>query len=144
MPEVDYGTLIAAARAARDRAYVPYSGYPVGAALLCGSGVIYPGCNVENAAYPMTICAERTALFAALAAGEREFIAMAVIADAERPVPPCGACRQVMLELAPDMSVLLTNVRGDDRLTTPRALLPEGFTPADLRGNARRGFTEAS
>ncbi len=143
MPEVDYNALLAAARAARERAYVPYSGYPVGAALLCGSGAIYPGCNVENAAYPMTICAERTALFAAIAAGEREFVAIAVIADAERPVPPCGACRQVMLELAPDLPVLLANVRGEARLTTPRELLPEGFTPADLRSSARRGSAES-
>jgi cytidine deaminase len=137
MPEVDYSTLIAEARAARGRAYAPYSRYPVGAALLCGSGKVYPGCNVENAAYPMTMCAERTALFSAIAAGEREFVAITVIADAERPVPPCGACRQALLELAPDMPVLLANLHGAERLTTPRELLPEGFSARDLEHDPR-------
>jgi cytidine deaminase len=137
MPDVDMQALIALARTARGRAYVPYSRYPVGAALLCGSGKIYPGCNVENAAYPMTMCAERTALFSAVAAGEREFVAMAVIADAARPVPPCGACRQALLELAPDLQVALANLEGDERLTTPRELLPEGFVAEDLRRDPR-------
>ena len=132
MLEEDLRGLLALARAARGRAYAPYSHYPVGAALLCGSGKVYPGCNVENAAYPATICAERTALSSAIAAGEREFLGMAVIADAERPVPPCGMCRQVLLELAPDMPVLLANLHGAERQTTPRELLPEGFVPADL------------
>lgn len=133
MAVVDWRALLGLARMARGRAYVPYSHYPVGAALLCGSGNVYPGCNVENAAYPVTMCAERTALCAAVAAGEREFRALVVIADSERPVPPCGMCRQALLELAPDMPVLLTNLKGAQHETTPRVLLPDGFTAADLQ-----------
>lgn len=132
MLEENLRGLLAIARAARGRAYAPYSRYPVGAALLCGSGKIYPGCNVENAAYPVTMCAERTALGAAIAAGEREFLGMAVVAESERPVPPCGMCRQALLELAPDMPVLLANLTGAERTTTPRELLPAGFVAADL------------
>jgi cytidine deaminase len=133
MPEVDLHALVALARMARGRAYVPYSHYPVGAALLCGSGKVYPGCNVENAAYSVCMCAERTALFAAVAAGEHEFVALAVIADAPRAVPPCGMCRQALWELAPDMPVILTNLHGDERRTTPRQLLPDGFTADDIQ-----------
>lgn len=132
MSDIDLRALLDAALRARERAYVPYSRYPVGAALLCGSGKMYPGCNVENAAYPVCMCAERTALCAAIAAGEREFVAMAVVADSERPVPPCGMCRQALLELAPDMPILLANLTGDERRTSPRALLPEGFTAQDM------------
>jgi cytidine deaminase len=135
MADVDFHALLGMARMARGRAYVPYSHYPVGAALLCGSGKVYPGCNVENAAYPATMCAERTALFAAVAAGEQEFVALAVVADSDRPVPPCGVCRQVLLELAPDMPVLLANLHDAERRTTPRELLPDGFVAADLRGD---------
>jgi cytidine deaminase len=132
MDSVDWGKLCEAAQAARERAYVPYSRYPVGAALLCGSGNVYPGCNVENAAYPACMCAERTALCAAVANGEHDFVALAVIADSDRPVPPCGACRQVLFELAPDMPVLLTNLQGDQQRTTPRDLLPAAFSATDL------------
>ena len=132
MPDVDVHGLLGLARVARGRAYVPYSHFPVGAALLCGSGKIYPGCNVENAAYSVCMCAERTALCAAVAAGEREFVAMGVIADSERPVPPCGMCRQALLELAPDMLIVLANLQGAERQTTVRALLPDGFSAYDL------------
>ncbi len=132
MQETELHGLLGLARAARGRAYAPYSRYPVGAALLCGSGKVYPGCNVENAAYPVCMCAERTALFAAVAAGERQFVAIAVIADSERPVPPCGMCRQALLELAPDMPMLLANLHGAERRTTPRELLPHGFVAGDL------------
>lgn len=142
MPDVDLHALLALARNARARAYAPYSRYPVGAALLCASGKVYPGCNVENAAYPATICAERAALAAAVAAGERDFVAMAVVADAQRPVPPCGLCRQVLLELAPEMPILLANLAGEERLTTPRELLPFGFEARDLsEAAAWRGRT---
>ncbi len=132
MQDIDLHGLLGIARIARGRAYVPYSKYAVGAALLCGSGKVYPGCNVENAAYPVCMCAERTALFAAVAAGEQEFVAMAVIADSDRPVPPCGMCRQALLELAPDLPLLLANLRGAEQQTTPRKLLPDGFTAEDM------------
>lgn len=132
MQDIDLHGLLGIARMARGRAYVPYSKYPVGAALLCGSGKVYPGCNVENAAYPVCMCAERTALFAAVAAGETEFVAMAVIAESDRPVPPCGMCRQALWELAPNMRILLANLRGAERQTSPGALLPDGFTAEDM------------
>lgn len=131
---LDWPALLQHALNAREGAYVPYSHYQVGAALLCGSGTIYHGCNIENAAHPATICAERTALFAAYAAGEREFVALAVVAASERPVPPCGVCRQVLSELAPDMPVLLANMQGDTQHTTPRDLLPGAFDAHDLQG----------
>lgn len=129
---IDWQSLLDAGRAARDGAYAPYSLYPVGAAVLCGSGVVYRGCNIENAAYSATMCAERTALFAAYAAGEREFVALVVIAGSDRPVPPCGVCRQVLVELAPDMPVVLANMDGATQYTTPRDLLPGAFGPHDL------------
>jgi len=129
---INWQSLLDAARAARDEAYAPYSLYPVGAAVLCRSGAVFRGCNIENAAYGAAMCAERTALFAAYAAGEREFVALAVIAESDRPVPPCGVCRQVLVELAPDMPVVLANVRGATEHTTPRALLPGAFGPRDL------------
>jgi cytidine deaminase len=120
------------ASAARERAYCPYSGFAVGAAALTASGRVFPGCNVENAAYPATICAERAALLGAYAAGEREIVALAVVADTLAPVSPCGTCRQVIHELAPRCTVVLANTRGDVRLTTPQELLPGGFTGEDL------------
>ena len=128
----DYTDLVAQAAAARERAYCPYSGFAVGAAVLTASGRVFPGCNVENAAYPATICAERSALLGAYAAGEREIVALAVIADTAGPVSPCGTCRQVIHELAPGCTVELANTRGDIRLTTPQKLLPDGFLPVDL------------
>jgi len=128
----DYSALVAQAIAARERAYCPYSGFAVGAAALTTSGHIFPGCNVENAAYPATVCAERTALLSAYAAGEREIVALAVIADTPAPVSPCGTCRQVIAEQAPGCTVVLANMRGDRALTTPGDLLPGGFTADDL------------
>jgi cytidine deaminase len=128
----DYSALIAQAIAARERAYCPYSGFAVGAAVLTASERIFPGCNVENAAYPATVCAERTALLSAYAAGEREITAIAVVADTPRPVSPCGTCRQVLHELAPRCAVVLANLRGDILLATPQELLPGGFTSEDL------------
>jgi cytidine deaminase len=128
----DYSTLIAQAIAARERAYCPYSGFAVGAAVLTTSDRLFPGCNVENAAYPATVCAERTALLSAYAAGEREIIAIAVVADTPGPVSPCGTCRQVLHELAPRCAVILANLQGDIHLTTPQELLPGGFTSEDL------------
>jgi cytidine deaminase len=128
----DYTALVEAARAARERAYARYSRFAVGAAVQTADGQIFHGCNIENAAYPATICAERVALFSAYAAGCREISAVAVIADTPGPVSPCGSCRQVLLELAPASTVILANLRGDTRQTTPQELLPGGFTGDSL------------
>ncbi|WLR49882.1 cytidine deaminase [Bacillus tianshenii] len=126
-------TLIQAAKEAREQAYTPYSKFKVGAALLTEAGEIVKGCNIENAAYGLCNCAERTAMFKAFSEGERNFQAMAVVADTDRPVPPCGACRQVMVELCPaDMPVILTNLQGDVEETTVQQLLPGAFVPEDL------------
>lgn len=110
--------------------YVPYSHYAVGAALLAKDGRVFTGCNVENAAYGNTMCAERTALFKAVSEGAREFEAIAVAARGSAPFP-CGACRQSLYEFAPDLRVMVT-WDGNVRSTTLRALLPEGFGPASL------------
>lgn len=118
---------------ARENAYAPYSKYPVGAALLTKNGRIYHGCNIENAAYSMCNCAERTALFKAYSEGERDFVMMAVAADSNRPVPPCGACRQVISELCPkDMEIILTNLKGNIDKVTVEELLPGAFSAEDL------------
>ena len=130
--QLDYGELVGAAAAARERAYAPYSHFAVGAAVLTASGRVFPGCNIENAAYPATLCAERVALTSAYAAGEREIVALAVIADTPGPVSPCGTCRQVIFELAPHCTVILTNLHSNQAETTPAALLPGGFTADSL------------
>lgn len=126
-------TLIKEATLAREKAYVPYSKFQVGAALLTTDGKIYHGCNIENAAYSMCNCAERTALFSAYAQGDHHFAMLAVIADTKGPVSPCGACRQVISELCPkDMKVILTNLNGDRTEVTVEELLPGAFSPEDL------------
>jgi cytidine deaminase len=99
----------------------------VGAAVQTASGAIFSGCNIENAAYPLTLCAERVAIFSAYAAGQRNITALAVITDTDEVASPCGACRQVIWELAPHCTVLLLNMRGDRRLVSPQELLPGGF-----------------
>ncbi len=128
----EYAALAEAAIAARELAYAPYSHFQVGAAVLTASGRIFRGANIENAAYPMTICAERVALFNAYAAGEREIVALAVVTPTDDVASPCGACRQVIFELAPRSAVLLLNRRGERRLTSPQALLPHGFGATQL------------
>ncbi|MGM0874307.1 MAG: cytidine deaminase [Bacillota bacterium] len=125
--------LIKEANTAREMAYTPYSNFKVGAALLTNDGKIYKGCNIENAAYSMTNCAERTALFKAFSEGDKKYAAIAVVADTKRPVPPCGACRQVIAELCPsDMKVILTNLQGDIKELTVQELLPGAFSAEDL------------
>jgi cytidine deaminase len=131
LPE-DYQALIAAALEARSRAYTPYSRFAVGAALLTADGTGFYGCNIENAAYPVTLCAERAALASAYALGKRDIVAIAVVADTPEPVSPCGMCRQALLELAPNAVVILANLRGEWRRTTPQELLPDGFSPLSL------------
>ncbi|TPG07425.1 cytidine deaminase [Rhodanobacter glycinis] len=125
-----FDDLLAFARSAREKAYAPYSNFQVGAALLTRDGRRFSGCNVENASYGLCNCAERTALFSAIAAGCQpgDFTALAVIADTPDPVSPCGACRQVMSELCDDaMPVLLANLGGNTQQTTVAALLPGSF-----------------
>jgi cytidine deaminase len=123
--------LVQAAIAVRHWAYAPYSHYPVGAALLTASGRIYDGVNIENAAFPMTICAERTAAFKAVSEGDREFLAVAVVTD--NGGTPCGACRQVLSEFSQDMDVFLVDGSGKITLeTTLTKLLPGAFGPKDL------------
>ncbi|GGM38923.1 cytidine deaminase [Paraliobacillus quinghaiensis] len=118
---------------AREMAYTPYSEFKVGAALRTKDGEVYHGCNIENAAYSMCNCAERTALFHAYASGKRVYDLMVVVADTERPVSPCGACRQVLSELCePDMKVILTNLQKEVQETTVGALLPGAFQSDDL------------
>ncbi|MED3563750.1 cytidine deaminase [Bacillus xiapuensis] len=125
--------LIEEAKKAREKAYVPYSKFGVGAALLTSNGKVYHGCNIENAAYSMCNCAERTALFSAYALGDRDFQMLAVVADTDRPCSPCGACRQVISELCPrDMKVVLTNLKGDILEITVEDLLPGAFSQEDL------------
>jgi cytidine deaminase len=126
-------TLIEESKKAREKAYVPYSKFGVGAALLTTDGKVYHGCNIENAAYSMCNCAERTALFKAYSEGDRDFTMLAVVADTDRPCSPCGACRQVISELCPkDMKVVLTNLKGDILEVTVAELLPGAFSPEDL------------
>ena len=116
----------------RSRSYSPYSHYAVGAALLTKNGKIYTGCNIENAAYPVTICAERTAIFKAVSEGDRDFEAIA-IATIDGKGYPCGSCRQVMAEFALDMAVMLTDADGQITLeTNVTDLLPGAFTPERL------------
>jgi cytidine deaminase len=122
--------LITSAQDARERAYAPYSKFKVGAALLGKSGRIYTGCNIENAALSPGVCAERTAIFKAVSEGEREFETLAVVT--ENGVSPCGVCRQVMMEFAPDMKVIIADIQGNTRDITVRDLLPDGFTPDHL------------
>lgn len=125
--------LINESKKARERAYVPYSTFPVGAALLAADGTIYHGCNIENSAFSMTNCAERTAFFKAISEGVTSFTALAVIADTEGPVSPCGACRQVIAEFCkPGMPVYLSNLKGEVLETTVAQLLPGAFSKEDL------------
>lgn len=135
---VDMNDLIEESKKAREKAYVPYSKFKVGAALLTVDGTIYRGCNIENASYGLSNCAERTAFFKAVSDGVKDFAAIAIVGETDGPISPCGACRQVMSEFClPDMPVYLTNLKGDVEITTVRNLLPGAFSPEDLE-NARK------
>ncbi|MDP4083626.1 MAG: cytidine deaminase [Bacillota bacterium] len=128
--------LLKEAMKARELAYVPYSKFKVGAALVSKDGQVFHGCNIENAAYSMTNCAERTALFKAYSEGVTQFETLFVVADTDGPVSPCGACRQVISELCDaDMEVVLTNLKGDIQRITVRDLLPGAFSPKDLNND---------
>ena len=115
-----------------DMAYIPYSHFPVGAALECADGTVYTGCNIENAAYGATICAERTAIFKAVSEGHRDFVRIAIAGRSDDYCVPCGTCRQVLREFAPDIEVICLNGKGEARHFALKELLPESFGPEYL------------
>ena len=125
--------LVAAARRARRHAVAPYSGFKVGAALETADGQVITGCNIENATYGLTICAERVAMFTALAAAHRRFRRVAVVADTSDPTPPCGACRQILWEFGGDLEVILANLRRETGRLRLSDLLPLPFDRRLLR-----------
>ena len=129
----DYDRLVDDARRARKNALAPYSTFRVGAALVSRRGEVYTGCNIESAAYGLTMCAERVALFTALSAGVREFEGLAVVADTPTPTPPCGACRQLLWEHCGDIWVILANAADITGRHTMRELLPVPFDGRLLR-----------
>ncbi|MBI4548705.1 MAG: cytidine deaminase [Ignavibacteriae bacterium] len=128
-----YHNLVKAARKAIKFSYSPYSRFRVGAAVLTASGKIYTGCNIENSSFSLTICAERTALFKAVSERHRKFRAIAIVSDNKEFTPPCGACRQVMLELAGDIDVILSNANGNTKIVKLNTLLPIPFDAKTLK-----------
>ncbi|MGM0578756.1 MAG: cytidine deaminase [Myxococcota bacterium] len=132
MSPADEEELVAAAEAVRANAYAPYSGFPVGAAVRGASGRIYVGANVENAAFPAGTCAERSAVSAAVSAGERALVAVAIAVGRDQPAPPCGVCRQTLREFAEDMDVILVGGSGRSERARLADLLPRSFGPDDL------------
>jgi cytidine deaminase len=124
--------LIEAAKQARENAHAPYSNFRVGAALRSSSGRIFGGCNVENATYGLTMCAERVAIFKAVSEGERGFSAIAVVTDTEVLTPPCGACRQLIWEFCADIPVSMANLKGKMEVVQMRELFPRPFDDSNL------------
>lgn len=129
---MDYKKLIKAAKLAKNNSHSPYSKFRVGAAVLTKSGKIYSGCNIEISSYSLTLCAERTALFKAISEGEKKFVALALSTDEEGFTSPCGACRQVISDLAGEIDIILTNGKGKEKLLRTSDLLPHPFTPNNL------------
>ncbi len=128
----DHDSLISAAKQARENAHAAFSNFRVGAALHATSGRVYTGCNVENATYGLTICAERVAIFKAISEGERGFDAIAVVADTDTLTPPCGACRQIIWEFCGDAEVILANLKGRTEVHQMSKLLPRPFDASFL------------
>lgn len=128
----DYEPLIAAAKHARENAHANFSKFKVGAALRAATGKIYGGCNVENATYGLTICAERVAIFKAISEGERKFDAIAVVTDTDALTPPCGACRQIIWEFCGDVPVVMTNLKGTVETIRMGQLFPKPFDSSNL------------
>ncbi|KWU55428.1 cytidine deaminase [Priestia megaterium] len=134
MMTVEPKQLIDEAIAASKQAHVPYSQFHVGAALLTTDGKIYRGCNIENASYGLTNCAERTAIFKAVSEGDKQFSAIAVVGDTDGPISPCGACRQVLAEFCNDHTqIILANLKGDFVITNINEILPGYFSSKDLQ-----------
>ena len=133
MTELEIQKLMDCAIKARKNAYSPYSHFAVGAALLCEDGTLFEGCNIENASYGLTNCAERTAIFKAVSEGHIKFKALAVVADTEGPCAPCGACRQVMAEFKIPL-IILGNLMGNIKIVTIEELLPFSFSECDVIG----------
>jgi cytidine deaminase len=125
--DASLGKLVAAARDAREHAVADFSGFKVGAALETGTGEIITGCNIENATYGLTVCAERVAIFKALSEGKRSFARIAVVADTASPTPPCGACRQIIWEFCGDIPVVLANLTEVSATVRTKDLLPVPF-----------------
>src|SRR6476661_4790647 len=132
MSDADQNVLIAAAGSAREHAYAPFSNFRVGAAVRAKSGRIFTGCNVENATYGLTLCAERVAVFKAISEGERGFDAVAVVADTDVLTPPCGSCRQILWEFCGDAEVILANLQGKVEFYKLAALFPKPFDTSFL------------
>lgn len=133
MTELEIQKLMDCAIKARENAYSPYSHFAVGAALLCEDGTLFEGCNIENASYGLTNCAERTAIFKAVSEGHIKFKALAVVADTEGPCAPCGACRQVMAEFKIPL-IIMGNLMGNIKIVTIEELLPFSFSESELIG----------
>ena len=133
MTELETQKLMDCAIKARENAYSPYSHFAVGAALLCEDGTLFEGCNIENASYGLTNCAERTAIFKAVSKGHTKFKALAVVADTEGPCAPCGACRQVMAEFKIPL-IIMGNLMGNIKIVTIEELLPFSFSECDVIG----------
>ena len=128
----EYEALIAAAKKARENAHARFSNFKVGAGLRAASGKIYGGCNVENATYGLTVCAERVAIFKAISEGERKFDAIAVMTDTETLTPPCGACRQLIWEFCGDVPVVMSNLKGKVEVVRMSELFPKPFDSSSL------------
>jgi cytidine deaminase len=132
-PRADVDALVAAARAARERAYAPYSNFLVGAAVITDDGEVFSAPNIENASYPMSVCAERNAVAVAVAAGRRRIQAVAVVGSGDAPTPPCGGCRQVLYEFGgPGLTVICESPTGERLMWALEDLLPAAFGPDDL------------
>jgi len=128
----EYDPLIAAAKQARENAHARFSNFKVGAGLRATSGKIYAGCNVENATYGLTVCAERVAIFKAISEGERTFDAIAIVTDTDTLTPPCGACRQLIWEFCGDVPVVMSNLKGKVEVIRMNQLFPKPFDASNL------------
>lgn len=129
---LNYEELVQRAARAKEMAYVPYSKFRVGAALLTDEGQVFTGCNIENASFSLSNCGERTAIFKAVSEGYKKFKAIAISTDTEETTFPCGSCRQVLIEFGDDIDVIMANVHGDYKIYKSQDLLPLAFSPAKL------------